>query len=338
MSSYLVTGAVGFIASRVIEFLLAGGHAVVGIDNMNDAYDVRLKEWRLAQLQNRPGFEYHHLDVCNRAGLQSLFDRQMNGGRRPFDGVINLAARAGVRASVEDPWIYIDTNVTGTLNLLELCRASGVQKFVLASTSSLYGAQNPCPFREDANTDGPLSPYAASKKAAEALCYTYHHLFGLDVTVLRYFTVYGPAGRPDMALFRFVQWIHEGRPVTVYGDGQQSRDFTYVDDIARGTVAALRPLPSGKAQQGGYEVINLGSDEPVVLMDALRLVERLAGREARLEFRPRHPADVLATWADIGKAERILDWRPQVGFEEGVRRLVAWYRENRDWARDVETG
>jgi nucleoside-diphosphate-sugar epimerase len=327
MGTYLVTGVAGFIASKVAEFLLADGHRVVGMDNVNDAYDVRLKRWRLARLEGRPGFEFHLLDIADRRALQAAWDAH---GPQPFDGVINLAARAGVRQSVEDPWIYLETNATGTLNLLELCRASGVKKFVLASTSSLYGARNPRPFREDADTDGPLSPYAASKKAAEALCYTYHHLYGLDVTVLRYFTVYGPAGRPDMALFRFVQWIHEGRPVTVYGDGQQSRDFTYVDDIARGTVAALHPL--------GYEVINLGSDEPVVLMDALRLVERLAGKEACLEFRPRHPADVLATWANIGKAEEKLGWRPQVGFEEGVRRLVAWYRENRDWARDVATG
>lgn len=330
MRSYLVTGVAGFIASRVVEFLLEEGHAVVGLDNLNDAYDVRLKEWRLAQFQDHPRFEFQRLDICDRGSLQSLFDRQQATRGTPFDGVINLAARAGVRASVEDPWIYLETNATGTLNLLELCRMSGVEKFVLASTSSLYGARNPRPFSEDANTDGPLSPYAASKKAAEALCYTYHHLYGLDVTVLRYFTVYGPAGRPDMAMFRFVQWIHEGRPVMVYGDGQQSRDFTYADDIARGTVAALCPL--------GYEVINLGSDEPVVLMDALRLVERLASRKAHLEFRPRHAADVLATWADIDKAGRLLDWRPRVGFEEGVRRLVAWYRENRDWVSHVETG
>lgn len=327
MGTYLVTGVAGFIASRVAEFLLADGHEVVGMDNVNDAYDVKLKHWRLAQLEGRPGFEFHRLDIADRRALQAAWDAY---GQQPFDAVINLAARAGVRQSVEDPWIYLETNATGTLNLLELCRASGVGKLVLASTSSLYGAHNPRPFREDANTDGPLSPYAASKKAAEALCYTYHHLHGLDVTVLRYFTVYGPAGRPDMALFRFVQWIHEGRPVMVYGDGQQSRDFTYVDDIARGTVTALRPL--------GYEVINLGSDEPVVLMDALRLIERLAGKEAHLEFRPRHPADVLATWANIGKAEEKLDWRPRVGFEEGLRRLVDWYRENQDWARDVATG
>jgi nucleoside-diphosphate-sugar epimerase len=243
--------------------------------------------------------------------------------------VINLAARAGVRYSVENPWIYVDTNVTGTLNLLELCREFGVAKFVLASTSSLYGAHNPRPFREDANTDRPLSPYAASKKAAEALCYTYHYLHDLDVTVFRYFTVYGPAGRPDMSPFRFTQWISEGRPVTVYGDGQQSRDFTYVDDIARGTIAGLKPL--------GYEVINLGSDEPVVLMDFIRLVEELAGQEANLVFQPRHPADMDATWADIGKAEQLLGWRPQVRFAEGVRRMVDWYGDNREWAGEIIT-
>jgi UDP-glucuronate 4-epimerase len=200
---------------------------------------------------------------------------------------------------------------------------------VLASTSSLYGATNPRPFREDANTNRPLSPYAASKKGAEALCHTYHYLYDIDVTVFRYFTVYGPAGRPDMSLFRFTQWISEGRPVTVFGDGQQSRDFTYVDDIARGTIAGLQPV--------GYEVINLGSDEPIVLMDGIHLVEDLTGEEAVLEFEPRHPADILATWADIGKAERVLGWQPQVPFKDGVARLVTWYRENRDWAKDVVT-
>jgi UDP-glucuronate 4-epimerase len=323
MSNYLLTGVAGFIASKVAELLLEQGHTVVGVDNLNDAYDVRLKLWRLAQLEGLPGFQFHRLDITDRTALEELFALE-------FDAVINLAARAGVRQSVENPWVYFETNVTGTLNLLELCREFAVSKLVLASTSSLYGAHNPRPFREDADTDHPLSPYAASKKAAEALCHTYHYLHGLDVTVLRFFTVYGPAGRPDMSLFRFVQWIREGRPVRVYGDGQQSRDFTYVDDVARGTIAALKPL--------GYEVINLGSDEPVVLMDAIRLVEGLAGEEACLEFQPRHPADVLATWADIGKAGRLLGWRPQVGFQEGLERLVHWYQANRDWARDVATG
>ncbi len=322
MPTYLVTGAAGFIGSKVAELLLRDGHQVVGVDNLNAAYDVRLKEWRLAQLQPLPGFTFRRLDITDKAGLEALFRTFA------FDAVLNLAAWAGVRRSVENPWVYIETNVTGTLNLLELCKAHGVPKFVLASTSSLYGKDNPMPYREDANTDHPLSPYAASKKAAEALTYTYHYLYGLDVTVFRYFTVYGPAGRPDMSPFRFVKWIMEGEPVVVFGDGQQKRDFTYVEDIARGTVLGLKPL--------GYEVINLGSDTPIVLMDLIRLIERLAGREANLVFKPRHPADVLATWADIGKAERLLGWRPSTSFEEGVAAVVAWYREHRSWAATID--
>lgn len=326
MARYLITGAAGFIASRVATLLLADGHHVVGVDNLNDAYDVRLKEVRLAALRGLPAFSFHQLDITDRPALQALFGAT---GQPPFDAVINLAARAGVRQSVENPWIYIDTNVTGTLNLLELCRDHGVAKFILASTSSLYGANNPQPFREDANTNGPLSPYAASKKAAEAFCYTYHYLYGIDVSIVRYFTVYGPAGRPDMSLFRFTQWISEGRPVKVFGDGLQSRDFTFVDDIARGTICALRPL--------GYEVINLGSDEPVVLMDAIRVIEDLVGRKAILEHISLHPADVTATWADISKAEQILAWRPQTRFSEGLAKLVEWYGQNREWASKVTT-
>ena len=339
MANYLVTGCAGFIGAKVTEFLLWDGHTVIGVDNLNDAYDPRLKHWRLGQIEDHPvseaTFTFHRLDICDRESLRGLFEETAIGGL--WSAVINLAARAGVRQSVENPWVYFETNVTGTLNLLELCRELRVKKFVQASTSSLYGANNPRPFREDADTDGPLSPYAASKKAAEGLCYTYHYLYGLDVTVLRYFTVYGPAGRPDMSLFRFVQWISEGRPVIVYGDGQQSRDFTYVDDIARGTLAALRPMRFDQAQQSGYEVINLGSDQPIVLNDAIRLVEELVGKKAAIEYRPRHPADVLATWADISKAERLLGWRPQSPFEEGVARLVPWYRTNREWARDIVT-
>lgn len=322
MANYLVTGAAGFIASKVCELLLADGHVVTGVDNMNDAYDVRLKHWRLEQLRGRGDFNFQTLDITARESLRPLFK---SGS---FDAVINLAARAGVRASVENPWIYVDTNMTGSLNLLELCRQHGVKKFVLASTSSLYGEANPRPFREDADTDRPLSPYAASKKGAEALCYTYHHLYGLDVTVLRYFTVYGPAGRPDMSLFRFVQWISEGRPVLVYGDGRQERDFTYVEDIARGTIAALRPL--------GYEIINLGSDAPIVLLDAIHWIEELVGKPAQFRYAPRHAADVLATWADISKAERLLGWKPQCDFRTGVQNLVTWYQVNRTWAKDVK--
>jgi len=318
----LVTGSAGFIGWKVTKELLERGDQVVGIDNMNTYYDPRMKEWRLQTLQGFKNFTFIRGDITNYEVLEQLFKNHS------FDAIINLAARAGVRASLENPWIYYDTNVTGTLNLLECCRRYAVKKFVLASTSSLYGADNPLPFREDANTDRPLSPYAASKKAAEVLCSTYHYLYGIDVTVVRYFTVYGPAGRPDMSLFRFVKWISEGRPVIVYGNGKQERDFTFVDDIARGTLAALKPM--------GYEVINLGSDKPIVLIKALRLAEELLGKKANIEFMPRHPSDVLATWAAINKAEKLLNWRPETPFEGGLQQLVAWYKENLTWVKDID--
>jgi UDP-glucuronate 4-epimerase len=324
MQTYLVTGAAGFIGSKVTEQLLDRGDAVVGVDNLNDAYDVRLKDWRLGQFEGRENFKLIRADIANPNALAELF------AGRQFDAVINLAARAGVRQSVENPQVYVDTNVTGTLNLLRLCVERAVPKFVLASTSSLYGGEHPRPYSEALTTDRPLSPYAATKKAAEALCYTYHYLFGVDVTVFRFFTVYGPAGRPDMSLFRFVQWITEGKPVTVFGDGLQERDFTYVDDVARGTIAGLKPL--------GYEIINLGSDEPVVLADAVKLVEEYTGCSANVVSKPRHPADVQATWADIGKAERMLGWRPRTDFRQGVRNLVDWYNGNREWAAQIKTG
>lgn len=325
MACYLVTGAAGFIGSKVCEILLAEGHTVIGIDNLNDAYDVRLKQWRLKQIEATPHFEFHQLDISHRPALaKSPLEFQR------LDAVINLAARAGVRQSVENPWVYYDTNVTGTLNLLDLCCKHKVKKFILASTSSLYGQNNPMPSQEDQPANHPLSPYTASKKAAETLCYSYHYLHNIDITVFRYFTVYGPAGRPDMSLFRFVQWISEEKPVTIFGDGHQSRDFTYVEDIAQGTIAGLKPV--------GYEIINLGSDEPIVLNDAVQLIAELVGKKARLEHLPRHQADVPASWADISKAERLLGWRPQSTFQKGVAQLVSWYQANRDWAKDISTG
>ena len=331
---YLVTGCAGFIGWKVTEFLLEAGHTVVGVDNINAAYDTQVKQWRLQQLEGTPNFYFHRSDICDRDALRKVFSGSGTAQRNApttFNAVINLAARAGVRQSVENPWVYVDTNITGTLNLLELCREFEVQKFVLASTSSLYGANNPLPLSEEANTDGPLSPYAASKKGAESLCHSYHHLYGIDVTIFRFFTVYGPAGRPDMSAFRFVQWISEGKPVIVYGDGKQSsRDYTYLEDIARGVIAGLKPLK--------YEVINLGSDSPIVLIDTIRLIEELVGKEAELSHQPFHPADVRATWADIRKAEKLLGWRPQVTFREGITALVEWYQENRDWAKNLQTG
>lgn len=319
----LVTGCAGFIGSKVSEILARNGHDVVGVDNLNDAYDVRLKEWRLGRLRQSADFAFHRVDVADPAGVRELFERET------IEAVINLAARVGVRQSLVSPGVYYETNLTGTLNLLESCREHKIQKFVLASTSSLYaGAERP--FREDQPTDRPLSPYAASKKAAEALCYTYHAQFGLDVTVLRFFTVYGPAGRPDMAIFRFVRGIAEGTPVIVYGDGDQERDFTYVDDVAEGTLRGLTSL--------GYEVVNLGSDHPTSVRRVIGLLETLSGRRAHVEHRPSHPADVRATWADITKARRLLRWAPHTSLEEGLRAAVGWYEENRSWASQLALG
>jgi len=320
---YLLTGCAGFIASRVAEMLLEAGHTVVGVDNLNNAYDPRLKLWRLERLRSQADFCFHQLDICDAQSLTPLFE-----DKEPFAAVINLAARAGVRPSVADPWVYYQANCLGTLNLLDLCRRYGVRKFLLASTSSLYGKHNPVPYNEETDTNRPLSPYAASKKAAEALAFTYHHLHGLDISVPRYFTVYGPAGRPDMSIFRFVRRIAEGEPIIVYGDGSQSRDFTYVDDIARGTIAALKPL--------GYEIINLGGDQPAKLSEVIEEISRLVGKRPQIEYRPAHPADVPATWADISKAARLLQWRPKTPLKEGLQLCVQWYYQNRALARTLK--
>jgi nucleoside-diphosphate-sugar epimerase len=322
----LVTGCAGFIGWRVSQLLIQEGHTVVGVDNINDAYDVRLKQKRLEELRPQPGFTFYRLDISDRAQLEQLFTTHREG--KFCDTIINLAARAGVRQSLDNPWVYCETNVIGTINLLELSRTYEIQKFVLASTSSLYGSDNPRPFREDANTDRSLSPYAASKKAAEALCYTYHYLYGLDITVLRYFTVYGPAGRPDMSIFRFIKWIAEEEPLQLYGDGTQERDFTYVDDIAKGTVEALKPL--------GYEIINLGSDHPVLLSRVIAILEELLGKKARIAYLPKQPADVPATWADISKAQKLLGWKPKTSLEDGLQKATEWYLQNRGWAKEID--
>lgn len=322
MANYLLTGVAGFIAWRVAEMLLADGHTVVGVDNMNDAYDVRMKQWRLDRITGHPNFSFHQFDISDRGAVQRLPGHD-------FDAVINLAARAGVRQSVQDPWVYVDTNVTGTLNLLELCKDRGIPKFVLASTSSVYGEDAPLPTAEEATSSRPLQPYAASKKGAEALCHAYHYLFDIDVTVFRYFTVYGPAARPDMVMFRFTQWISEGRPVMLNGDGEQTRGFTYVDDIARGTILGLQPV--------GFEIMNLGGHESVSINHLIGLLEAKIGKKGHVERRPRHPADMLANWADVEKAGRLLGWEPQVALEQGIASLVDWYNAERSWAREIET-
>jgi UDP-glucuronate 4-epimerase len=318
MANYLVTGAAGFIGARLTEMLLEQSHSVIGVDNLNDAYDVRIKEYRLRRLKAVPTFTFQKLDVSDRNAVEKL---------PAFDAMINLAARAGVRASVENPWSFLETNVVGTLNLLGLCRRRKIPKFILASTSSIYGANAPLPTPETADSDHPLQPYAASKKGAEALCHSYHALYGIDVTVVRYFTVYGPAGRPDMSMFRFVKWICEGEPVQIYGDGSQSRGFTYVDDIGRGTIAALKPL--------GFEIINLGGHEVITINALVTLMEKTIGQKAAVEYRPPNPADMLTNQADVRKARTLLGWEPQVPLQEGIQQLVNWYSAERSWAREV---
>jgi len=313
----LVTGCAGFIGSRTCQLLLQEGHEVVGVDNFNSYYSPVLKQHRLGEFRAQASFWFYEGDIEDRSFLATLFEEHR------FDAVINLAAWAGVRASIEMPYRYYATNVMGTLNLLEEMRAHDVKKIVLSSSSSIY-AGCPAPFREDAVTDRLVSPYADSKKAAEDLCYTYHVQYGMDVTVLRYFTVFGPAGRPDMAPFRFTRWIAEGESITLYGDGSQTRDFTYVDDIARGTILALKPL--------GYELINLGGGrEPVSISRMISLLEEKLGKQAIIDEQAFQPVDLKDTSADIGKAKRLLDWEPETDFEMGIGRLVTWYQANREW-------
>jgi len=324
MKKILVTGVAGFIGSKVSEMLLKEGHDVIGIDNLNDNlndyYDTRLKLWRLDNLKKNDNFKFYQVDIENYDDLNAIFREHSP------EAVINLAARAGVRYSLENPFIYLSTNAGGSLNLLELCKEYNVPKFILASTSSLYAGQK-MPFKEELPVNTPISPYAASKKSAEVMAYTYHYLYGIDVTILRYFTVYGPGGRPDMSPFRFIKWIMEGSPLEVFGDGSQQRDFTYVDDIARGTIKALRPL--------GYEIINLGGNKPYKLNESIRLMEKYTGRKAKCNYKEFQKADMKATWADIGKANKLLDWQPKVSLEEGIKRTVEWAKDNWEWVKKI---
>ena len=304
--------------------LLDSGASVVGIDNMNDYYDVNLKEYRLQKLLDRDGFEFRKLDVEATAEVDKLYSEFK------FETVLNLAARAGVRYSMVNPTVYMMTNGMGTLNLLEAMRNHGGKKFVLASTSSLYAGLE-MPFLETLPVNTPISPYAASKKSAEAMAYTYNHLYGIDSTVLRYFTVYGPGDRPDMAIHRFIQWIDKGVPIKLYGDGKQSRDFTFVDDIARGTIAAAKPA--------GYEIVNLGGgNNPIEINTVISMIEQLLGKKAVIEHLPMHKADMISTWANIDKAKELLDWAPQVPLDVGLEKCVRWYRDNLPWASSIDLG
>ena len=322
---YLVTGLCGFIASQVCSQLLEQGDQVIGVDNLNDYYDVRLKKWRLDQLTSHPNannFRFVNLDIENQENLKELCRSEGH-----FDAVLNLAARAGVRYSMENPHVYLSTNAEGSLNLLECMREHECTKFVLASTSSLYAGQK-MPFTEDLAVNEPLSPYAVTKKAGELMAYSYHKLYGIDVSVVRYFTVFGPAGRPDMSPYRFIKWITEGETIQIFGDGSQSRDFTYIDDIAKGTIAATKEV--------GYEIINLGGGRnPVSLNTVISKLEELIGKKAKIEHKAFHIADIKETWADIKKAKQLLGWEPKTSLDQGLEDSVKWYMDNRDWLKDI---
>lgn len=323
MERILVTGAAGFIGWKTVKMLLKKGYEVVGIDNLNTYYDVRLKKYRLSLLNKYENFIFYKKDIENIEELDAIFKKYQ------FSAIINLAARAGVRSSIEKPELYLRTNALGTLNILQMMKKYDIKKLILASTSSLYAGQN-MPFKEDLPVNTPISPYAASKKAAEMLCYVYHYLYGFNVTILRYFTVYGPAGRPDMSIFRFIYLIQRGLPIEVYGDGTQKRDFTFVDDIAKGTVEALK-LRS-------YHIINLGNNSPVELNYVIRLIEKYLNKKAKIKYREFHKADIKATWADIKKAEELLNWRPQTGIEEGIKKTVEWFEENKSLIDNISIG
>jgi UDP-glucuronate 4-epimerase len=340
MSRVLVTGAAGFIGSHLAHRLLDRGDEVVGVDNLNDYYDVRLKQDRLARLTSHENFSCHCLDVADRSGMEAVF------GESKVDRVVHLAAQAGVRYSIENPHAYVDSNLVGFVNVLEGCRHNGIEHLAYASSSSVYGSNRTVPFSVHHNVDHPISLYAATKKANELMAHTYSHLYGLPTTGLRFFTVYGPWGRPDMALFLFTEAILAGRPIDVFNNGQMRRDFTFVDDIVEGVVRVLdrtaapddtwqatSPDPAGSSAP--YRVYNIGNNEPVELMHLIETIENCLGMRAKKNMMPMQPGDVPETHADIDDLERDTGFRPSTSIEEGVGRFVEWYRAYYD-GRETE--
>ena len=328
----LVTGAAGFIGSHAAERLLARGDEVVGLDNLNDYYDVNLKLARVERLKGHAGFRFEKLDLADRKGIPALFARER------FSRVVHLGAQAGVRYSLENPLAYVDSNLVGTTNLLEGCRHHGVEHLVYASTSSVYGANTKMPFSEHQSVNHPLSFYAATKKANEMMAHTYSSLYGLPTTGLRFFTVYGPWGRPDMALFLFTKNILAGQPIEVFNAGHHRRDFTYVDDIVAGIVGALDRVaqpdpawngdaPDPATSKAPYRLYNIGNNRPVELMRYIELIEQCLGRKATMKLLPLQVGDVPDTWADIDDLARDVGYAPATPVEVGIERFVRWYRE-----------
>ncbi len=323
MTKILVTGAAGFIGFHVSQRLLQDDHDVYGIDNLNEYYDVTLKQARLSQLRSYPNFNFKKIDLCNKLGIKKLFDEHQ------FEIVINLAAQAGVRYSLENPWAYIDSNITGFVNILEGCRRQKVKHLVFASSSSVYGANIKVPFEISDSVDHPVSLYAATKKSNELLAHSYSHLYGIPTTGLRFFTVYGEWGRPDMAYFKFVKAISEDRPIDVYNFGDMQRDFTYIDDIVEGVVRVMhrspeKTLPSLRSD-ACYQLYNIGNNNPVKLADFIEAIEFALGKTAEKRFLPMQPGDVLTTYANIDDLTRDVGFTPKTDIHVGIQRFVDWY-------------
>ena len=313
--NFLVTGGVGFIGSHVCERLLEAGHAVCALDDLNDFYDPAIKQSTLRELQSRAqSFSFVHADITNRGEVDEIF------GSMTFDQIIHLAARAGVRPSLENPALYQRVNVEGTVNVLEAARECGVKKITIASSSSVYGVNSKVPFSEADPVFNAISPYAASKLACEALGHVYHHVYGMDVCMLRFFTVYGPRQRPDLAIHKFARLMQSGQPIPVFGDGSTSRDYTYVDDTVDGVIAATE-------KEFGYEIINLGESQTVELDRLIELLEQAMGVKAEINRQPAQPGDVPITFANIEKAQRLLGYNPQVKIEDGIPRFIEWFRQ-----------
>ena len=327
----LVTGAAGFIGFHLAKRLLADGHQVVGLDNMNPYYDVALKEARLEDLKKDTNFTFCQIDLCGRTQLEDLFAQQ------GFEVVVNLAAQAGVRYSLENPYAYVDSNLVGFINLLECCRHNQVKHLVFASSSSVYGANTKMPFSVHHNVDHPVSLYAATKKANELMAHTYSHLYGLACTGLRFFTVYGPWGRPDMALFLFTRAILEDQPIKVFNHGKMQRDFTYIDDIIEGVVRVMGRLPEANPEWRGdapdpgtssapFKVYNIGNNNPVELIKFIEVIEDALGKKANMEFMDLQPGDVVATYADVDDLMEDVGFKPETPIETGIERFVEWYK------------
>ncbi|KUO56454.1 MAG: capsular biosynthesis protein CpsI [Alphaproteobacteria bacterium BRH_c36] len=329
---YLVTGAAGFIGFHTAKALLETGHEVIGLDNLNDYYDVRLKEARLAHISGHRGFQFRKADLKDRQAIEKLF-ADYNPQR-----VIHLAAQAGVRYSIDNPHAYVDSNIVGMLHILEGCRHHGVEHLVYASSSSVYGSNTRMPFAVSDPVDHPVSLYAATKKANELMAHTYAHLYSIPVTGLRFFTVYGAWGRPDMALFKFTEAILADQPIDIYNNGRHARDFTYIDDIVEGVLRTADRIPQPNpdwdaaapdpaSSSAPYRLYNIGNSEPVQLMHMIAVLERALGREARKNFLPMQPGDVLATYADVDQLKADVGFEPATPIECGIERFVAWYRE-----------